>query len=164
MSNDIKYLLKQKSFCLGNDFQIFDENRSPVFQIDGKAFNWGNNLSFQDMSGKELAHISQSMSLFQPKYQIEIDGQLFAEVVKEFSWFNKKFTLDVPGPNDYEIDGDFWKHEYRFMRSGRMVAEVTKKHFSWTDTYGVEIIGGEDIVSILSTVIVIDLVCHEDND
>ena len=33
----------------------------------------------------------------------------FAEVIKEFSWFKSKFTLDVPGPNDYTIGGSFWE-------------------------------------------------------
>ena len=149
---------------MGDDFQIYDENQKPVFLVDGKAFSWGDNLSVQDLDGRELAEIKQSLTFLKPKYQIEKGGRLFAEVVKEFSWFNKQFTLDVPGPNDYEINGDFWEHEYYFTRNGKTVAEVTKKFFSWTDTYGIEIVEGEDVISILSTVIVIDLICHDEKN
>ena len=54
--------------------------------------------------------------------------QLFAEVIKEFSWFSKTLTLDVPGPNDYVIDGSFWQNHYEFTRSGRVVAKVAKEY------------------------------------
>ena len=74
------------------------------------------------------------------------------------------FTLDVPGPNDYTVAGSFWDHEYRFERSGREVALVSKALWSWSEYYGVEIEEGEDDLSILATCIVIDLVNHDDDD
>ena len=157
----MKYQIKQKAFSMGKDYLIQDENQNSIFLVDGEAFSWGNNLSFQDMEGNELGYIKQSLSLFNPKYEIYKGGKLFADVVKEFSWFDKKFTLDVPGPNDYTIDGSFWDYEYNFTRNGNLVASVSKSYFSWTDTYGVDIANDEDYISILSTVIVIDLVCHE---
>jgi uncharacterized protein YxjI len=89
---------------------------------------------------------------------------VFAEVVKEFTWFKSKFTLDVPGPNDYEITGSFWEHEYSFSRQGRTVASVSKKLFALTDTYGIDIVSGEDDVAILATAVVVDLVCHDEKN
>ncbi|MGZ0169318.1 MAG: LURP-one-related/scramblase family protein [Planctomycetales bacterium] len=89
---------------------------------------------------------------------------MFAEVVKEFTWFKSKFTLDVPGPNDYEITGSFWEHEYSFSRQGRTVASVSKKLFALTDTYGIDIVSGEDDVAILATAVVVDLVCHDEQN
>ena len=71
--------------------------------------------------------------------------------------------MDVPGPNDYTIDGSFWEREFKFVRSGRVVASVSKKLFSWTDSYGVDIIDGEDDVSILCACIVIDQVLHDES-
>jgi uncharacterized protein YxjI len=41
------------------------------------------------------------------------------------------------------------------------VAEVSKRWFSWTDTYGVEVADGEDPVLILASAVVIDMVCHQ---
>ena len=83
-------------------------------------------------------------------------------MTKEFSWFNKQFSLDVPGPNDYTIEGSFWDHEYVFVRGGRNVAIVTRRLFSLTHTYSVEIMDREDAVSILATCIVIDQVLHDE--
>ena len=159
----MKYMMKQKFWSWGDDFTIKDENGNDAFLVDGKVFSWGDKLSVQDMRGNEVAYIAQKMLSWKPRYEIFIDGSKFAKVIKEFSWFKSKFTLDVPGPNDYTITGSFWQHEYEFQRSGSMVARVSKEYFSWTDTYGIEIIDGENFISILATCIVIDLVCH-DND
>ncbi len=155
------YRIKEKFWSWGNDFTITDENEVDQFIVDGKAFSWGDKLSFQDISGKELAFISQKMLSFKPRYEIMIGGSVFAEVVKEWSWFKRKFTLDVPGPNDYKIEGSFWEHEFEFTRSGQRVASVSKNYWGWTDSYGVNIIEGEDDVSILCTCIVIDQVLHD---
>lgn len=160
----MQYMMKQKFWSFGEEFSIADSNGQPHFWIKGKAFSWGDQLSFQDTQGRELAYISQKMLSFKPRYEIYHHGQLFAEVSKEFSWFNKQFTLDVPGPNDYSIRGSFWDHEYTFERNGGVVAQVSKAYFAWSDTYGVDIVESEDDVSILCAVIVIDQVLDDEKD
>ena len=158
-----RYLLKQKFFALGDDYTITDEDGGDVFKVDGRVFAWGDKLSFLDAkSGDELAFISQKLLTARPKYELYRSGELFAEVTKEFSWFNTVFSLDVPGPNDYEISGDFWDREYEFKRGDRIVARVTRKAWSLTDSYTVEVVDDEDDVTILSTAVIVDLVCHED--
>ena len=79
-----------------------------------------------------------------------------------FSFFRHRFTVDVPGPDDLEAQGDFIDHEYEFRRGDRAVALVSKRWFSWTDTYGVDVADGEDDVLVLASAVVIDLVCHAD--
>jgi len=70
--------------------------------------------------------------------------------------------VDVPGPDDLEANGDFLDHEYSLARGGTTVAAVSKRLFSWTDTYGVDIAEGEDDVLTLASTVVIDMVCHGD--
>ena len=101
------YRIREQFWSWGDDFTITDQQGREVYLVDGEAFSWGDKLSFQDMTGRELAFISQKLFRFMPCYEITRNGQLFAEVTKEWSWFNKKFTLDVPGPNDYSIEGSF---------------------------------------------------------
>lgn len=73
-----------------------------------------------------------------------------------------QFTVDVPGPDDLEATGSFFDYDYVFRRQAREVALVSKKYFSWADTYGVDIVEGEDNVLILASTVVIDLCCHAD--
>ena len=68
----------------------------------------------------------------------------------------------MPGPDDLEAKGNFIDHEYSFERGGRQVARVSKKWFSFSDTYGIEIDDREDDVLVLASAVVIDLVSHPD--
>jgi uncharacterized protein YxjI len=81
-----------------------------------------------------------------------------------FTLFRARFTVDVPGPDDLEAKGDFLDHEYTFERHGRDVARVSKKWFSLSDTYAIDIDQGEDDVLILAAAVVIDLVSHPDDN
>ena len=159
----MRYIMKQKLFCWGDDFAIKNEGGQDVFFVDGKAFSFGDKLSFQDMQGNELAFIRQKLLSWGPTYEIWRGGELAAVVKKElFTFFKCRFTVDVPGPDDLEAEGDFLDMEYTFNRNGKTVAEVSKRWFAWSDTYGVDIPDGEDDVLILASTVVIDMVCHAD--
>jgi uncharacterized protein YxjI len=158
----MRYILKQKFWSVGGEFTIKDEAQQDCYRVEGRVFAWGDKLTISDAQGVEEAAISQKLLSLQPTYEIFRKGSKFAEVTKEFSWWKKKFTLDVPGPNDYAIEGSFWVREYTFTRGGREVARVSKKLLALTDTYTVDIVDGEDDVAILATCVVIDLVCDDE--
>ena len=159
----MRYLLKQKLFAFGDDFHILNENDEKVFFVDGRAFSLGNKLSFQDLSGNELVFIRQKLLSFGPSYELHRSGQLVATLKKNyFTLFHCKFAIDVPGPDDLEAKGDFLEHEYVFTRSGREVAQISKRWFAFSDTYGVDIGEGQDDVLILASAVVIDMICHDE--
>ena len=160
----MRYVLKQKFWSWGDDFTIKNAAGQDVFFVDGRAFSLGNKLSFQDMHGNELAFIRQKLLSWGPTYEITHNGALVAVVKKQlFTFFNCRFTVDVPGPDDLEASGNFLDREYTFQRGGRAVAQVSKQWFTWTDTYGVEVADSEDHVLILASAVVIDMVCHADD-
>lgn len=160
----MRYVLKQKLLSWGDDFVIKDESGRDVYFVDGKAFSIGDQLSFQDMEGHELAFIKQKLLSWGKTYEIVRHGQVAAVVKKAlFAPFHHRFTVDVPGPDDLEAEGSFTDHEYTFRRGERTVATVSKKWFSWTDTYGVEVADGEDPVLILASAVVVDQACHPDD-
>ncbi|MEO8619753.1 MAG: LURP-one-related family protein [bacterium] len=160
----MRYVMKQKLFSFGDDFYIKDENERDIYFVDGKAFSFGDQLSFQDLDGHELAFIKQQLFAWGKTYEIWRDGHVAAVVKKElFAFFHHRFTVDVPGPDDLEAEGDFMDHEYAFRRGERVVATVSKQWFSWTDTYGVDIADDEDPVLILASAVVVDQACHPDD-
>ena len=160
----MRYVLRQKMFSFGDDFTIQDETGRDVFLVDGKAFSLGDKLSFQDMQGHELVYIKQKLLSWGKTYELYSGGELAAVVKKKkFTLFRYKFSIDVPGPDDLEAQGDFFDREYTFTRGNREVARVSKAFFSWTDTYGVDVLPGENDVLILASAVVIDLIAH-DND
>ena len=158
----MRFKLNSKLLSLTSNFQIRDESDRLAFVAEGKFLSWGHDLTIRSADGTEVARIQQKLMNWLPTFDLSIHGKPFAVISREFSWFKKKFKLDVPGPNDYEIDGDFWNYEYQFRRRGRTVAMVSRKMFSLTGVYGVDIIPDEDIVSILATVVVVALVNRSD--
>jgi len=160
----MRYKMQQKLWSFGNNFTIQDDRGNDVFQVSGKVFSFGDKLSFQDMSGKDLAYIEQKVFSLTKTYELYRGSKLFAQVQKEWTFFKDKYTIDVPGPNDYEVTGSFFDQEYTFRRSGRDVARASKAFFSWSDTYGIDIVDGEDDITILATAVIIDLVCDSKKD
>jgi uncharacterized protein YxjI len=159
----MRYVMKEKFFAWGDDFAIQDAQGRDAFFVDGKAFSFGDQLSFQDMAGNELAYIKQKVFAWGQTYEIFRSGKLAAVAKKEmFTLFKCRFTVDVPGPDDLEAEGDFLDHEYEFTRDGKIVASVSKRWFSLADTYGVDVVDGEDPVLILASAVVVDMACHPD--
>ena len=157
----MRYVMKQKLLSWGDDFTIQDETGNDVYFVDGKMFSLGDQLSFQDMRGNELAQIRQKLFAWGKTYEVYRGGVLAAVVRKElFSFFKCRFTVDVPGPDDLEANGDFLDHEYEFTRGDRTVASVSKRWFSLRDTYGIDVADDEDPVLVLASAVVVDMACH----
>ena len=159
----MRYLMREKILSWGDDFTIRDEAGNDVFLVDGKAFSIGKQLSFRDMAGHELAFIKQKVLSWGPTYEVYRDGALAAVVKRElFSFLHHRFTVDVPGPDDLEAVGSLTDHEYEMRRGDRVVATVSKRWFSWGDTYGIDVADGEDDVLVLASAVVIDMASHPD--
>jgi uncharacterized protein YxjI len=159
----MRYVMRQKLLSLGDSFTIKDQNERDAYFVKGKWLSFGDKLSFQDTAGKELVYIDQRLLNWGPTYELWRGTDLLAVVKRQvFSFIHHRFTVDVPGPDDLEAEGDFLDHEYSFTRGDRVVATVSKQWFTIADTYGIEIEEGEDPVLILASAVVVDLVCHGD--
>ena len=161
----MRYRMKQDFFSWGPDFTIEDANGNDAFIVDGEGFSIGNQLALKDRDGHELAFIRQRLLSWGPKYEISKGDRIVAVVSKELlTLFSCSFTVDVPGPEDLQAEGDFLDLEYEFQRGDRKVATVSKRFFSISDSYGIDIAEGEDDVLILASAVVIDMACHQDKD
>jgi uncharacterized protein YxjI len=161
---DVRYMMRERILSWGDDFSIRTADGQEAFHVDGKVFSFGDKLSFKDGSGREILRINQKLLSFGPQYEI-VRGDATVAVVKKhlFTLLRARFTVDVPGPDDLEARGNFLDHEYTFTRHDREVARVSKKFFSLSDTYAIDIGEGEDDVLILAAAVVIDLVSHPDS-
>lgn len=159
----MQYELKQELWSFADDFIIKDGHGNECYRVDGRVFSFGDKLSFCDMAGNEVAYISQRVFSWGATYEIHRPGHAITLVSKEhFTFFYCKFEIDGPGRQDYEASGDFMDHEYAIQGTSGLAATVSKRWFSWGDTYGIEISDDEDLVLMLATAVVVDLVCHDD--
>ena len=95
-----------------------------------------------------------------PKYFINRGGTDVAQVKKEFTLFRQEYTVEGPG---WTVKGDFFDHEYEITSSGRRIAAVSKRWFTWGDTYEIDVAEGEDEITALCVVLIIDAVCAQNS-
>ena len=164
----MRYVIRERFFGLGEDSDITDEQGQPVYHVDGKVLTLHNTLVVRDQGGTEVARVQRQLVALRPTYHITRQGQEVAEVRKKFlSPFVDRFTVDIPGPDDLSMTGDLFEHEYTITRGDQVVATVSKRWLSLTDTYGVDIAPGEDDPLILTSVLALDLAEdreHRDRD
>lgn len=158
----MRFEMKQEFWCLGDDFVIRDGDGNDCYIVDGRAFSFGNQLDIRDMEGNEVASVRERLLSWGPAYEISQPGQAVTVVKKEhFTFFYCKFEIDGPGSQNYEASGNFLDHEYEIESGYGTAAVITKRWFTLTDSYGIEIADSEDPVLLLATAVVIDLICHD---
>jgi uncharacterized protein YxjI len=159
------YLIRERFFGLGDDSEITDEHGRPVLHVDGKVLSLRDRLVIRDPAGNEVAEVHRRLVSLRPTYQISIGGQEAAEVRKHFfTPFRDKFTIDIPGPNDLEMQGNLLDHEFTVEQGGQTVATVSKRWFSIRDTYAVDVAEGVDHLLILASVLALDLAQDREHD
>jgi uncharacterized protein YxjI len=159
------YLIKERFFDLGDDYDITDEDGRKVLHVDGKVLSLRDKLVLEDPSGREVATVHRHLVSLRPTYEVRIDGEKAAEVKKKlFTPFRERFTIDVPGPDDLEMRGNLIDREFTVERGGREVAQVSRRWFSIRGTYAVNIADGEDTLLILASVLALELALHRKED
>jgi uncharacterized protein YxjI len=152
------YLIRERFFRLGEDSEITDEQGRAAFQVDGKVLSLHDRLIIRDPEGREVAQVHRKLAALRPTYKVTIGGEEAAEVRKRlFTPFGDRFTIDVPGPDDLEMAGDLFDHEFTIRRGDQVVATISKRWFSMRDTYAVDVAAGEDHLLILASVLALDL-------
>ena len=155
---DAMYLIRERLFDIGNDFDITDDHGQVVYHVDGKVFTLRNQLVIEDADGREVATVERHLVALRPTYAVTIGGEKAADVRKHFfTPFRDRFTIDIPGPGDLEVTGDLFDHEFTIERDGDQVAAVSKRWFSLRDTYGVQVAEGEDDLLVLASVLAVEL-------
>lgn len=151
----MKLYIRQKVFSWNDKFTVKDAQGNDRYFAESEFFSWGKKLHVMDESGREAAYIEQKVFSFLPRYYVYINGQQAAEVVREFTLFRPRYRIAGP---DWEIEGDFWAHDYQITHQGRPVVAIHKEWMTWGDCYEVDVEEGQDEVLALTMVLAIDCV------
>ena len=161
-----RYKLRQALFSIGDDFWIEDHEGRKVYKVDGKILRIRKTLVFEDAKGKPLCQIKERLLTIRDTMVIEnADGNEVAAVRKALlTPLRDKWNVNVKNGPDLDVQGDIFDHEYAVKQGWNKVAEVSKKWFSFTDTYGVEIDPGQNHILILAIAVAIDMMAHDEDD
>ena len=160
-----RYRMRQRLISIGEDYVIEDERGRPVYRGDGKVLRIRETFVMEDMAGREVATIREKKLAIRDSMNILRDGRTVATVRKAlFSPFGDRFGVDVEGGDDLKVKGDLLGHDYRIERGGRTVAEVSKRWFALSDTYGIDVAQGEDDALILAVAVALDEMAHDPDE
>jgi uncharacterized protein YxjI len=105
--------------------------------------------------------VEQQLFTFLPRYAVYAGGVLIGEVVKEFSFFRPRYTVEGA---DWDVEGDFWDHDYTVFRGGVPVVSIQKEWFTWGDCYTLDIRNPADEIQALALVLAIDCAIEQQNN
>jgi uncharacterized protein YxjI len=160
-----RYKIRQKLISIGDDFWIENQEGRKVFKVDGKALRLRKTLIFEDMNGNKLCQIQERLLPIKETMAIDgPDGEQMALVKKALiAPLRDKWDVKVKNGPDLDVQGDILDHEYSIKQGWNKIAEVSKKWFRLTDTYGVEIDSGQNDILILAVAVAIDMMAHDEN-
>ena len=151
----MKLLFKQRFFSWLDSYDIFDENGTTVYSVEGQIF-WGHCLHIHDAQGTHVATLREKVLTFLPKFELYLgdEREYLGCIQKEFTLFRPAFDIDF---NGWHIEGDFFEWDYQILNgSGIPVASVSKELWNWTDTYVINVYDPQNALCALMLVLAID--------
>ena len=157
----MKLLIREKVFSWSDSFTVTDEVGNDRYRVEGEVFSWGKKLHVTDMRGREVAYIEQKIWSMLPRYLVYVHGQEIAQVVREFTFFTPKYIVEGVG---WDVEGDFWEHEYTVTHHGSPIVSIHKEWLTWGDCYTLDITDAADEITALALILAIDCAVESQND
>jgi len=74
-------------------------------------------------------------------------------IKKEFSFLKARYTIDAAG---IEVQGNWWDMNFEVYQNGELIGAVSKKWFTWGDSYELVIFDDEREPLLVALVVAID--------
>ncbi len=161
-----RYKIRQNLISIGDDFWIENGEGKRVFKVDGKILRIRKTLVFEDLNDNPLCTIKERLLAIRDTMTITApDGEELAVIKKALlTPLRDRWSVNVKDGPDLDVQGNIFDHEYSIKQGWNKVAEISKRWFTLTDTYGVEIEAGQNDILILAVAIAIDMMAHDDDN
>lgn len=158
----MRLYIKQRVFSVRDKYDIYDENQNSIFHVWSKIISLGAQIFLCDMNGQELYHIKERITMFLKKYELYQGERLVASIQQNLKLFNNSLSIQSSYGN-FEIQGDFLAMDFQIYQDGSTIGIISKKWFSWGDSYELSIQEGVDAAFFTALVITIDNCIHNGN-
>jgi len=152
-----RYRMIEKVFSIGDDFWIDTDEDRHAYKVNGKALRIRSTFVLEDASGDELFKLQEKKLTVRDTMRLEKDGRTVATIKKALvSPLRDRYAIHLDDGGELSAKGNILDHEYEIERDGHKIAEVSKRWFRVRDTYGIEVLAGENDALILAAAICID--------
>jgi uncharacterized protein YxjI len=145
--------IKQKVFSLSGKFSVKDEQENEVYFVEGSFMRIPKTFSIVDSASNAVALITKKTFSFLPSFFVEVNGQEAVTIKKEFSFLKARYSIDAAG---MEVRGDWWDMDFEVYQNGEIIGAVSKKWFTWGDSYELQIANDGMEALLVSLVVAID--------
>lgn len=149
----MKLLIKQRVFSWSDTYDIYDEDENPKYYVEAEIFSWGHQLHVYDCFHNEIGIIHQKVFSFLPEFSIEINGEIVGTIYKNFTFFKNNYEVDFKG---WKVEGNYTGWNYDVYDGDELIVNISKKLFTWGDTYVLDFVDEKDEIDGLMLVIAID--------
>lgn len=149
----MKLLIKQRVFSWSDTYDIYDEDENPKYYVEAEIFSWGHQLHVYDCFNNEIGIIHQKVFSFLPEFSIEINGEIVGTIYKNFTFFKNNYEVDFKG---WKVEGNYTGWNYDVYDGDELIVNISKKLFTWGDTYVLDFVDEKDEIDGLMLVIAID--------
>lgn len=149
----MKLLFKQRFFSWFDSYDIYDEAGNTVYTVAGQLA-WGHKLVISSAAGDQLATVKEKVFHLLPRFEIWIGDSLAGTIQKEFTFFKPRYNIDFKG---WRVEGNWLEWNYAILDvSDRIIANITKELFHWTDTYVLNVADPGDALCVLAFTLAMD--------
>jgi len=153
----MKLYIKQKVFSFVDRFVIKSEDGADAYSAVGELFTLGKKLNVYSGTdtnvSRPAARIEQRLMSFTTRFGIIVRGNHITDMVRKVTLFTNDYRLEsLP----WHLEGDFLAHDYRLMDGHNTVMQLSRKWFTWGDSYELDIADNQDHLLCLSIALAVD--------
>lgn len=150
----MKLYAKKKMFSWTQDFNIYNTYDEVVYTGKGQLDLFGRRkMNILNADGEVLAFLKEKGRAWSTTIEVFMNEQKVLNIRRKMWSFRPKYIIE--GEN-WTVEGNFWGYDYTIYQDRHLVAVISKKYFSWTDTFEIDIQDeSADIVNIISIVMAI---------
>lgn len=156
-----RYKMTQKLISIGDDYYVEDHTGKQVFKVDGKALRVRDTLKMDDLETGDSYRFKERLVRIKDTMTVDKNGRRVATVKKAIiTPLRDRFTVQIADGSNLSVKGNILDHEYKLMRDGERVAEVSKRWFRVRDTYGIEVSPDVDPGTVVACTVALDTMVH----
>ncbi|WP_203246543.1 LURP-one-related/scramblase family protein [Sporosarcina beigongshangi] len=145
--------IKQKVLSLSGKFSVKDAEENEVYFVEGSFMQIPKTFSIMDVTRQEVAMITKKTFSWLPTFHVDVHGQETMTIKKEFTFLKARYSIAAAG---IEVRGNWWDMDFEVYQHGKILGTVSKKWFTWGDSYQLQIADDEMEPLLVSLVVAID--------
>ena len=152
--------IKQKVFSLSGKFSVKDDQENEVYFVEGSFLQIPKTFSIMDTARNEVALITKKTFSWLPTFFVEVNGQEAVTIKKHFTFLKPRYSIDAAG---IEVRGNWWDMDFEVLQNGELIGSVSKKWFTWGDSYELQIVNDAMEALLVAIVVAIDCAKADQN-